>query len=317
MTEGTTAGKGTLWDKFIDESIQLLNEKGLLCFITPSGWRKPEHKLYKKMTSDNQLLYLHIYGQKKTKELFHVSARVDLYVIEIGPRHKNTAIIDENGDKHNIDLKDWNDFLPNYYFTEIQHILTSKEKGIKVIYNTAYHSNPKECKTKFNKEGKYIYPVVHAINQKGLEFIYANDNDKEKGHFGIPKVILNKNGTQYTYPEQNDHSGKYGMSEVSFGIPIKNETEGDLVLKALETPKFKEIILATRWMTAQIDYRMFKYFKPDFYKYFLREGAGKKNKQFITKKHQERKNKTKKSSPKSGGTRKRNRTRQTKKYYFW
>ena len=58
------------------------------------------------------------------------------------------------------------------------------------------------------------------------------------------------------------------MSQISFGIPIKSK-EGELILKAINTPKFKKIIAATKWGAFQTDYRMFKYFKKDFYKYFL------------------------------------------------
>ena len=62
------------------------------------------------------------------------------------------------------------------------------------------------------------------------------------------------------------------MSELSFGIPIKSKKEGDLILKAIETPEFKKIIESTKWSAFHTDYRMFKYFKPDFYKYFLDKG---------------------------------------------
>ena len=88
------------------------------------------------------------------------------------------------------------------------------------------------------------------------------------GHFDVSKVILNFNEKQYNWPEQNDYEGKYGMGQLSFGIPIKNKKEGSTILNAIDTDKFKQIIKATKWSAFQTDYRMFKYFKPDFYKYF-------------------------------------------------
>jgi len=37
----------------------------------------------------------------------------------------------------------------------------------------------------------------------------------------------------------------------------------------MDTPAFKEIIAATKWGAFQTDYRMFKYFKKDWYKILL------------------------------------------------
>ena len=82
-----------------------LKINGFLGFITPPPWRKPilnnaedeednENKKFVKikkkdkiilwnlMTQQNQLLYLHIFGEKQGQQLFHVSQRFDLYIIE-------------------------------------------------------------------------------------------------------------------------------------------------------------------------------------------------------------------------------------------
>jgi len=61
------------------------------------------------------------------------------------------------------------------------------------------------------------------------------------------------------------------MSQITFGIPITSKKQGDEIVKAINTDAFKEIIKATKWGAFQTDWRMFKYFKPDFYKYFLQK----------------------------------------------
>ena len=254
-----SAGAGTLWDKFIIQSFELLKPNGILGFITPPGWRKPGSKLWNLMTQDNQLLYLHIYNKKRAQEIFHVSQRIDLYVIEKKPHYKNVELIDSQENKHDFNLKNWN-FLPNYDYVEIKKILTTEEDGIKVIYNNAYNSQ----KASRIKSDKNKYPVIHGIIQKGLVLLYTDD--KKKGHFGIPKVILNANEQQYPV---NDFEGKYGMSQLSFGIPITSKKQGDDIVKAINSDRFKEIIKATKWGIFQTEYKMFKYFKPDFYKSFL------------------------------------------------
>jgi hypothetical protein len=235
----------------------LLVENGYLCFITPSSWRKPENKLYKLMTKQNQLVNLHIISKKKSKQLFDVSQRVDLYIIQKQEPTKNTAIIDELDNSIELDVTKWA-FLPNYEFDNIKKIMTTEEDGIKIIYDrTIYGTDKTNMRSKQTE--KYKYPIVHCINKDGLVFWYTDD--KTKGHFGIPKVLLNFNEQQYPV---NDYDGKYGMSQLTFGIPITSKKQGDDIVKAINSDEFKEIIKATKWGAFQTYWRMFKYFKPDF-----------------------------------------------------
>jgi hypothetical protein len=247
-----------LWPKFITKSIELLTSNGYLCFITPPSWRKPEHKLYNLMTKDNQLLYLHIYGEKQGRQLFNVSQKIDLYVIKKHSPTKDTEIIDGLGASHTLNLSDFI-LLPNYKILEIKNII-SKDKGIDIIQNTFYSTSK-------TSETKNQYAIISSITAGNkLNFRYTNDNTK--GHFGVPKVIIN--GGQYPYP-YNDYTGEYGMGQNVFGIPITSKHQGDDIVKAINTDNFNEIIKAAKWGTYGIDYRFFKTLKPDFYKQFLKD----------------------------------------------
>jgi len=109
-------------------------------------------------------------------------------------------------------------------------------------------------------------PVVHNMTKKdGLGFVYSSEN---KGHFGVPKVILSFGEFQYPY---NDWKGEYGMSQICYGLTISSKEEGDKIVEAINTDKFKEILKYTKWSTFQTDWRMFKYFTPDFWKSFVVE----------------------------------------------
>jgi hypothetical protein len=55
------------------------------------------------------------------------------------------------------------------------------------------------------------------------------------------------------------------MSQLTFGIPIHSKKEGDRIVEAICSPAFREILKSTKWGAFQTDYRMFKYFRPDFY----------------------------------------------------
>jgi hypothetical protein len=272
-------GNKTLWDKFIIKSFTMLKYNGFLAFINPSSWRRPENKLYNLMTKQNQLIYLHIFGEKQTQQLFNVLQRVDLYVIEKKPKYKNTVLIDELGNKKELNLSDW-EFLPNYNFDNIKQILKNgnTNNGIQLLYNSTLYERRKPY-VKEEKTEKYKYPIVHSINKKGIIFSYTDENTK--GHFGTSKVILGLGRNQYPV---NDYDGKYGMSLLTFGIPITSKKQGDDIVKAINSNEFKEIIKATKWTAFQTDWRMFKYFKPDFYKHFLPGQKTVKNKENRRKK---------------------------------
>lgn len=258
-----------IWDKFVQLSLTILQSNGLLAFITPPQWRSPESNVWKSMTTDSQLVFLHILGEKDSSMLFKVGSRIDMYILQKTQDIGNSLIIDELNNPNVLSTKNW-PFLPNYAFDEISKILTPKDVGIKILYSTAYHSAPSGKsavdKPRLVADDMYKYPVIHNLTSTGVGIRYVRDNTK--GHFGVPKVILNKNRNQYPI---NDFEGKYGMTEMSFAIPISSKKEGDAIVSAINTPAFKEIIKATKWGSFYTNYHMFEYFRPDFYKDFLKK----------------------------------------------
>ena len=257
VTYTGSAGNKTLWDKFLVKSLQILKQKGYLGFITPSNWRRPEHELYDLMTKENHLIYLHVYNKNKGKELFRVQTRFDVYIIQKTAPTKISIIVDENNEKYqDLNISEW-PFLPNFEYNSIKQILVKPtEKGIDVLFDSSFYDARKLHKV---KSINYKYPVIHTVNKTGFGLLYTNDNSK---HFHTKKVILNFNEKLYPI---NDYLGKYGMSQLNFGIPIKSKQEGEQIIKSLTSPKFESIIRATKWSSFQTDYRMFKYFKPLFY----------------------------------------------------
>jgi hypothetical protein len=141
--------------------------------------------------------------------------------------------------------------------------MTTEPNTISLFYDSStYHNQDKNVSTK--KTSLYKYPVAHSITLQGVGFLYSSI--KSDKHFGIPKVILSSNENQYPV---NDYDGKYGTSNNTFSIPTTSKKHGDCLVEAINTDDFKEIIRATKWGTFQTDYKMFKYFRPDFYKDFL------------------------------------------------
>lgn len=268
-TQTGSRAKNSLWDKFVIHCLDKLILNGYLIFIHPAQWRGlgPDYHKIWDILSNKQLLYLRIYGEKDGKDIFKIGSRFDVYILQNSDNTEPTQVIDELGEPHYLKLNEW-PFLPNYDYNVISKILTSEEKGIDVIQSYSnYFAYGKNLKMNKVKSKEHKYPIVHSITQKGVSCWYSNDNTK--GHFGVPKVLLSFNRHQYSYPEQNDYDGKYGMSQICFGLPIFSRQEGDDILKAVDTDVFKTIIKFTKWGAFQTDYRMFKYFRPDWYKIIL------------------------------------------------
>jgi len=266
-----SVGHRTLWDKFILATLPLLKPCGHLGFITPAGWRRPKSTLYQSMVKENRLKYLHIYGKADGISIFGAETRFDVYVIErVNPvsnpddtiqyeskecdteHPKNPIIIDELGKTHrNIKAHMW-PFLPNYAYKEIKRILVDPMLGIPVLFHAGDY-DARHLATQKTK--KMRYPIVHGITKEGLGLRFSNKRIPR--HFGQPKVLLNFNEKQYPY---NDYRGQYGMSQLTFGIPIKSKAEGERWIRAITSPAFETILKATKWSAFQTDYRMFQFF---------------------------------------------------------
>jgi len=274
-----SAGNRTLWDLFIKKAMSICRHGSFLGWITPSNWRRPEHPLFPILY--DKILYIHIYDKSAGKKIFGAQTRFDLYVIssEGYSQKPIPLLVDEHGEKYikKIIPKNW-PFYPNSLYDKIKTLLVwdsilpptsssvelgsfnpivkPSNNGIPVIYDSSVYDARVLTKrpTHIHK-----FPVIHTLTAKGMGIRYAkHKSDKQ---FGIPKVILNFNEKQYPV---NDYTGKYGMSQLSFGIPIRNKTEGEQMVKCIETPVFQEVLKATKWGSFQTDYRMFKYFRKDF-----------------------------------------------------
>jgi hypothetical protein len=276
----SSKGGQILWDKFIRASLDILQKNNgkssmferFLCFITPPGWRKPYHQLWPLMTTgNNSLLFIHNINKKTAITQMQVQQHMDLFVIKC--THNNTIvsslsphaadrcifISDDLVTYNNIQPRDW-PFLPNGEFDAIKCILDTKPDPTRVIYDRmAYGSDTKNMSPIF-VAGEFIYPVVHTMTKRGLGIWYSNTNTR--GHFGVPKVILNFNEKLYPYL---DISGEYGMGQFSFGLPVASVEQGEAIVCALTSPRFRAVVKATKWGAFQTDRRMFEYFKDGFY----------------------------------------------------
>ena len=292
---GSKGGR-TLWDKFIVKSLEILNsnlgkEERFLCFITPPAWRKPNSPLglWTMMTRDScSLRYLHMIDKKTAIRDLQVQQRMDVYVIAVeygntvAVGYGNTDAIKNGGDViadaaacrvieseadggsihlNTIVPRDW-PWLPNSEFEFIKSIIDPNGPDPhRVIYDrSAYGSDLPHMSPEY-RAGEFIYPVVHTMTARGLGIWYSNTATRGK-HFGAAKVILNFNEKLYPYL---DWDGEYGMGQFSFGLPVSSVAQGEAIVRALISPRFRAVVKATKWGAYQTDRRMFEYFREGFY----------------------------------------------------
>jgi len=116
-------------------------------------------------------------------------------------------------------------------------------------------------KTKINE---FKYPCIHSTPLSGITYKYSNCNDR--GHFGIPKVIFGDSGF---YTAIIDLNGEYGMTQHSMAIEINNLQEGENILKALKSDKFKNVKDSCLFSSYAIDWNIFNKFKRDWWKEYV------------------------------------------------
>lgn len=263
-------GGASLWDRFVEKAVSLTKENGYICAIHPSMWRKPESKcsknkgLWNSMT-EKQIVYLEIHNIIDGKKVFNAGTRYDWYVMQNKPCENSTIVIDEDGVKNKLDLRNW-DFLPNKNFIMVKDILaTGSDISCKLIWNTFYHTaiGRYDYVSEIKSE-EFRYPLIHSTNKDGSRFYWTNF--KNKDHFGVPKVIFGESGINDCVIDMN---GEYGMTQGAMAIMVDSMDEAINIKKALESEKFKILLESVSWGNFRIDWRLFKYFRKDFWKDFV------------------------------------------------
>ena len=253
-------GNKTLWDKFVDQTLDVwLKPAGYFLCIHPSKWRKPENPLWLKLRDKIQFLSIH--DEKDGQETFHCATRYDWYMMQNQPSLTPALVFDERGESHMLDLKQW-PFLPNaeldLFSPEAKLFDFTQTNTFDVIFDRSLFGTDKKH-ISFEKGQSHPHPVIHSMNRKGITYVYSTKKDTK--HFR-PKVVLSTG--RYPYPYL-DAKGKYGMSQIAFGLPVKSTKEGEQIVAGLNHPLMKQMFLVSKWCSFYVDYRLFRYLRRDFY----------------------------------------------------
>ena len=124
-----------------------------------------------------------------------------------------------------------------------------------VLSTGKYNSDNDHMSRKKTK--KFKYTCIHSTPQKGIVYFYSTIKFNK-----TPKIIFGDSGLGKAFVNKK---GKYCLTEHAIGI-VDKDTRLDKILRVLKSDKMKEIFKACLWSNFQIDWRMFRDFKKNFYK---------------------------------------------------
>jgi len=279
-----TGTGNSIWQLFVKKSINELKNNGYLLFVHPSTWRKPQSEkskmkeYFKLIAHTNKLLYLEIHNSKDGIKTFGCATRYDYYVLqkEINDNIK-TVIKDEKGIISKINLLQY-DWLPNYNFDKFSELFhNNNEPSCELLFDCNIYETRRKWVSKKQTE-EYKYKLINAITKKEIKYYYTNDNTK--GMFGIKKIIF---GTAGINEPLNDKNGEYGMTEHAMAIKYDTEIEANNIIECLKSKEFLDLINACNWSSFLLDWRLFTYFKKNFYLAFCKKKDIKKSKELKVK----------------------------------
>ena len=255
-----------IWHYFIKRSYEeLLEDKGYLLFIHPSGWRDIDgdyENIFKYITEHN-LIYLSMNDYKEGKRVFDVTTNFDYYLVQNTKTDTNiTKISDiDNNPIYEINLNKW-DFIPSGYFNIFKKLLAVKKPKVNILHDWSMYETRKPYISK-EKDEVFKYPIVNTISiDKNINLVYSNI---KKGHFGISKVIWT-NGTSYPII---DKKGKYGLTQFAYAI-IDDNDKLEKIQQAMLNENFINLMKYIMFKELhKYNYKIIALFKKDFYKYFL------------------------------------------------
>lgn len=239
LDNGKRASKNhNLIKPFINKTLNILNENGLMIYIIPDNWmsKADRNTLITKLT-EKQILYLNIHTAKKYFK--KIGSSFTWFLIENKPFYKDIKIEGIWKKKHYIDdvysIK--RTYIPLYYNKIIQSILAktidNDNRKFKVETSSNLHKYTKKKNIKSVKNEEFKYKLIHTPTQT----VWSNIPHKwQEGY----KVFI---GTTSYYKTFVDNCG---MTQSIAFIRCTKE-EADNFNKILQHPLYKFINNICRW----------------------------------------------------------------------
>jgi hypothetical protein len=273
MSVAGAGGRNRLWDRFLMLDRTRLLPGGYLLLVHPSGWRKPNDKLYPDMTRTGTFTSITMYDSAAVMKMMKAGIPVDAYCWRKGTPNGLTTIVDVRGETTMIDLTPSNPdrpaFLLNFGQARYTPMADYADDDSRVRFSRRLFATDNTAVMSETQDHTFKYPCVHAVSKDVTRHAWSSrqtDKHGNKVFFGEPKQII---GDQiHVYRVELDRSGDYGLTQHAIGFPIAGMTEEEIALrgKMLASDEFNEFLQAALWSTTGLDWRLFKHLRPDWYK---------------------------------------------------
>ncbi len=254
-----------LWDKFVVKTIGQLVEGGYLVTVHPDGWRGngKSFKEVKQLLKARQMLYLEVHNTRDGRKTFGVSTTYDFYCLHNIPNTMATIIKCQDGTIERLAIAKM-EFIPNGMHKEFNSLLAEQnDENVELLHSFSVYETRKLYVSK-EQTVEFKHPVVYATYKDGsVNFMYSNT--KEKGHFGIPKVIFSDGGASTPVIDEN---GDYGLTQFAYAI-IDEPENLQYIHKAMLHPDFINLMSFSDGLTGvahRYNHKIIALFRKDFWK---------------------------------------------------
>jgi hypothetical protein len=261
----------SLWDKFVEKSFELCKEGGYVSLIHPNGWRniKGSFKKTQKLILGKNIKYLELHSTEDGKKTFGVTTPYDFYVIQNVDDNNNLTNVKDYENTESIQNLNNLEFIPNSNFNMIDSLIAKNdEENVEIIEDSSYHHQRGYVSAIQNDV--FQYPCVYSVYKDGT-YSFKYSNTRDKGHFGVTKLILGNGANPTCFI---DEYGNYGMTQFAFAI-VDSYDNLIKIKQVLESEKFAKITQSTKYVATAgnplVYPKILKTFRKDFWKEFIDE----------------------------------------------
>jgi tRNA1(Val) A37 N6-methylase TrmN6 len=247
----------TIWGDFLKNSMDLLKTNGLLCFITPSIWMKPDKSRIYHYINQYKLHKLHALTNTQSNQIFKGEAQTPcaFYLIEKTDSDKKMDIYDYDREQYFTYSLKPEIPIPVFGVSIINKFVSKVTNDNKL---NVYKSNlpSKHCEL-YNEYKKDCYINIHTCKLNGLEPELVIKYSTKECSFNNKRKLVMAHG-MYGFP-YIDFDGKYGISNRDKYV-ILREDKNDLIklAKFFSTKTALYLFEATRYRMKYLEKYIFE-----------------------------------------------------------
>jgi len=219
--------------------MELLEDGGRLCYITPPSWMTPSSPLLNDIFRKYQVEYLNLSGADK---YFTVGSQFSWYVIQKVPAYRNTevdCIYKKKQYKSSVDFTATVMQVPPILLTDLCLSICEKITGHaddKITFEKSYaHESRKDTISK-TRTDVFCYPSQHTGDKVLWSSTPHEVMDKQK-------VLMSISG----YPKAVYDNGEKGVTQGCLYILADTMGEGEKLTKILNSRSFQFLMAVCKW----------------------------------------------------------------------